>query len=102
MHRAVDEMGTREGFHGYGPEQGYELLRHAIAENDYRAHGLDIADDEIFVCDGSKCDSGNILDILGAQNRIAVIDPVYPGLRGYERDGRPHRRRGRARRLRRA
>jgi LL-diaminopimelate aminotransferase len=78
MHRAVDEMGTRTGFHGYGPEQGYEFLRKAIAENDYRANGLEVADDEIFVSDGSKCDTGNILDILGSQNRIAVMDPVYP------------------------
>jgi LL-diaminopimelate aminotransferase len=78
MHRAVDEMATREGFHGYGPEQGYEWLRHAIAENDYRARGLNVADDEVFVSDGSKCDCGNILDILGAQNRIAITDPVYP------------------------
>ncbi len=71
-------MGPREGFHGYGPRQGYEFLRKAIAENDYSAHGLEIADDEIFVSDGSKCDTGNILDILGAKNRIAVMDPVYP------------------------
>lgn len=78
MHKAVDEMGTREGFHGYGPEQGYEFLRKTIAENDYRAHGLEVADDEIFVSDGTKCDTGNILDILGAENRIAVMDPVYP------------------------
>jgi LL-diaminopimelate aminotransferase len=78
MHAAIDEMGRRESFRGYGPEQGYEFLRHAIAENDYRAHGLEIADDEIFVSDGSKCDCGNILDILGNQNRIAVMDPVYP------------------------
>jgi LL-diaminopimelate aminotransferase len=78
LHRAVDELGRRETFRGYGPEQGYEFLRHAIAENDYRRHGLDIADDEIFVSDGSKCDCGNILDILGHQNRIAVMDPVYP------------------------
>ena len=78
MHRAVDEMATREGFHGYGPEQGYEWLRHAIAENDYRARGLEVADDEVFVSDGSKCDCGNILDILGRQNRIAITDPVYP------------------------
>src|SRR3954468_11132553 len=78
MHKAVDEMGTHEGFHGYGPEQGYEFLRKAIAENDYRAHGLEVADDEIFVSDGTKCDTGNILDILGAENRIAVMDPVYP------------------------
>jgi len=78
MHDAVDEMGVRESFHGYGPEQGYEFLRHAIAENDYRAKGLDVADDEIFVSDGSKCDCGNILDIFGHNNRIAVMDPVYP------------------------
>src|SRR5438128_949154 len=78
MHKAVDELGTREGFHGYGPEQGYEFLRHAIAENDYRARGLDVADDEIFVSDGSKCDCANILDILGHQNKIALLDPVYP------------------------
>jgi LL-diaminopimelate aminotransferase len=78
MHKAVDEMGTREGFHGYGPEQGYEFLWKAIAENDYRRHGLEVADDEIFVSDGSKCDTGSILDILGAKNRTAVMDPVYP------------------------
>lgn len=78
MHSAVDELGTRDGFHGYGPEQGYEFIRHAIAENDYRAKGLDIADDEIFVSDGSKCDCANILDIFGSENRIAVMDPVYP------------------------
>lgn len=78
MHHAVDEMGTREGFHGYGPEQGYEFLRSAIAGHDYRDRGLDIADDEIFVSDGSKCDGGAVLDILGGDNRIAVMDPVYP------------------------
>ena len=78
MHRAVDELGHRESFRGYGPEQGYEFLRRAIAENDYRKKGMDIGDDEIFVSDGSKCDCGNILDIFGDQNRIAVVDPVYP------------------------
>ncbi len=78
MHSAVDEMATRVGFHGYGPEQGYEWLRHAIAANDYRALGMEVADDEVFVSDGSKCDCGNILDILGPQNRIAITDPVYP------------------------
>jgi LL-diaminopimelate aminotransferase len=78
MHRAVDDMGVRETFKGYGPEQGYEWLRKAIAENDYRQHGLEIADDEIIVSDGSKCDTGNILDILDAKNVIAVTDPVYP------------------------
>ena len=78
MHKAVDEMGDRESFHGYGPEQGYEFLRNTIATNDYRTRGIDVADDEIFVSDGSKCDCGNILDIFGHDNRIAVMDPVYP------------------------
>jgi LL-diaminopimelate aminotransferase len=78
MHAAVDEMGTHAGFHGYGPEQGYEFLRASITEHDYRSRGLEVADDEIFVSDGSKCDGGNILDILGIGNRIAVMDPVYP------------------------
>ncbi len=78
MHKAVDEMARRETFHGYGPEQGYDFLRKAIAQNDYRDHGMDVADDEIFVSDGSKCDCGNILDILGNRNRIAMMDPVYP------------------------
>jgi len=78
MHEAVDEMGRRETFHGYGPEQGYEFLRQAIVENDYRARGIEVAVDEIFISDGSKCDGGNILDILGSDNPIAVMDPVYP------------------------
>lgn len=78
LHKAVNEMAQRDTFRGYGPEQGYEFLRRAIAANDYRAHGLDVADDEIFVSDGSKCDCGAILDILGHQNRIAITDPVYP------------------------
>src|SRR5438067_737331 len=78
LHRAVDEMGRRKTFRGYGPEQGYDFLRRTIAQNDYRERGLEVADDEIFVSDGSKCDCGNILDILSPQNRIAVPDPVYP------------------------
>src|SRR4026207_686218 len=78
MHKAIDEMAQRESFRGYGPEQGYEFLRKEIAKNDYRDHGLDVADDEIFVSDGSKCDCGNILDIFGHQNRIGVMDPAYP------------------------
>jgi LL-diaminopimelate aminotransferase len=78
LHRAVDEMAKRESFRGYGPEQGYDFLRAAIARNDFRDRGIDVADDEIFVSDGSKCDCGNILDILGPQNKIAVTDPVYP------------------------
>jgi len=78
MHSAVDELGDRSTFRGYGPEQGYDWLRKAIAENDYRAHGMDVADDEVFVSDGSKCDCANILDILGHRNIVAVTDPVYP------------------------
>ncbi len=78
MHAAVDEMAARETFRGYGPEQGYDFLRNAIAEHDYQGRGVDVAADEIFVSDGSKCDSGNILDIFGNDNVTAVIDPVYP------------------------
>ena len=81
MHHAVDEMSRRETFHGYGPEQGYDFLREAIASNDYQAKGCEIAADEIFVSDGSKCDGGNILDIFAPareENTIAVCDPVYP------------------------
>ena len=78
MHRAVDELGHRETFRGYGPEQGYEFLRQKIAQQDFRDRGIEVADDEVFVSDGSKCDCGFILDILGSQNRIAITDPVYP------------------------
>lgn len=76
MHQGVDELATRSTFKGYGPEQGYAFLRDAIAENAYA--GLGIAADEIFISDGSKCDTGNILDIFGQGNRIAITDPVYP------------------------
>jgi LL-diaminopimelate aminotransferase len=78
LHDAVDEMADRETFKGYGPEHGYEFLREAISENDYHAHGINVSADEIFVSDGAKCDTANILDILGHQNRIAITDPVYP------------------------
>ncbi len=78
MHAAVDEMGRRETFHGYGPEQGYDFLVEAIREHDYKARGVDIAADEIFVSDGSKCDSGNVQEIFALAARIAVTDPVYP------------------------
>ena len=78
MHSAVDEMGTFEGFHGYGPEQGYEFLRNAIAEHDYAARGMDIQPNEIFISDGAKSDCGNIGDIFGPDNVVAVCDPVYP------------------------
>ena len=78
MKGAIEELGHRETFRGYGPEQGYEFLRSTIAQKDYRDRKIDIADDEIFVSDGSKCDCGYILDILGDQNKVAVPDPVYP------------------------
>jgi LL-diaminopimelate aminotransferase len=78
MHSAVDEMGIRETFRGYGPEQGYDFLRKLIAKHDYQFRGVTVAEDEIFISDGSKCDGANILDILGKNNRIAVMDPVYP------------------------
>jgi LL-diaminopimelate aminotransferase len=78
MHKAVDEMGRREAFRGYGPEQGYDFLRAAIAEHDYRARGVQVSPDEIFVSDGSKCDTGNILDVFGPENVVAITDPVYP------------------------
>ena len=78
MKTAIDAMGTAEGFHGYGPEQGYAWLREAIAQQDFQSRGCEINADEIFVSDGSKCDSSNILDILGEGNRVAVTDPVYP------------------------
>ena len=78
MHAAVDELAVRSSFKGYGPEQGYDFLREAIAKNDYQARGAEVDADEIFVSDGSKCDSGNILDVFGDNNVIAVLDPVYP------------------------
>ena len=78
MHAAVDEMATAEGFHGYGPEQGYEFLRNAIAEHDYQARGVNIVPGEVFVSDGAKSDCGNIGDIFGLDNVVAVCDPVYP------------------------
>jgi LL-diaminopimelate aminotransferase len=78
MHKAVDEMGRRDSFHGYGPEQGYDFLRTAIAENDYGSRGVNVSPDEIFVSDGSKCDTGNILDVFGPENVVAITDPVYP------------------------
>jgi LL-diaminopimelate aminotransferase len=78
MHAAVDEMGKRETFRGYGPEQGYDFLVDAIRTNDYAARGVEVAADEIFVSDGSKCDSGNVQEIFALAARIAVTDPVYP------------------------
>jgi len=81
MHQALDDMSSRDSFMGYGPEQGYAWLREAIATHDFQSRGCDISADEIFVSDGSKCDSGNILDILtphAGANTTAVCDPVYP------------------------
>ncbi|MBD2308547.1 LL-diaminopimelate aminotransferase [Chroococcidiopsis sp. FACHB-1243] len=78
MIQAVDEMGDRATFKGYGPEQGYAWLREKIASHDFQSRGCDIDASEIFISDGSKCDTGNILDIFGKDNTIAVTDPVYP------------------------
>lgn len=78
MHKAVDEMGTAEGFRGYGPEQGYDFLRNAIVEHDYTARGVTVKPDEIFISDGAKSDCGNIGDIFSVDNKVAVCDPVYP------------------------
>ncbi len=78
MHEAVEEMAHKETFKGYGPEQGYDFLRRAIAEHDFQARGVEIAEDEIFVSDGAKSDCGNIGDILSVDNKVAVCDPVYP------------------------
>ncbi|MDP8932816.1 MAG: LL-diaminopimelate aminotransferase, partial [Cyanobacteriota bacterium] len=78
MVAAVEEMGSRDTFKGYGPEQGYEWLREKIAEHDFKSRGCDVDASEIFISDGSKCDCGNILDIFGNNNTIAVTDPVYP------------------------
>ena len=78
MHRAVDEMGSAESFHGYAPDLGYPFLREKIAEKDYMERGCGISPDEIFVSDGAKCDCGNIQEIFGTDNTIAVLDPVYP------------------------
>ena len=78
MHKAVDEMADPATFKGYAPDLGYAFLREAIVENDFKARGVDIAPDEVFVSDGAKSDSGNIGDIFSVDNKIAVCDPVYP------------------------
>jgi LL-diaminopimelate aminotransferase len=78
MIKAVGDMGDRSSFKGYGPEQGYAWLREKIAAHDFQARGANISADEIFISDGSKCDTGNILEIFGKNNKIAVTDPVYP------------------------
>ncbi len=78
MHKAVDDEGSREGFHGYGPEQGYAFLREAVAKNDYQDRGINIEADEIFISDGAKCDTANIQELFDGELSIAVPDPVYP------------------------
>ncbi|HOI48387.1 MAG TPA: LL-diaminopimelate aminotransferase [Prolixibacteraceae bacterium] len=78
FHEGVDEMGKAETFKGYGPEQGYAFLREAIAENAYHQRGVNISPDDIFISDGSKCDTGNIQEIFGSDSKIAICDPVYP------------------------
>ena len=78
LHKAADEMGRAASFRGYGPEQGYDFLRDAIVEHDFRARGIDIASDEIFVSDGAKSDTGNFQELLSADCVVAVTDPVYP------------------------
>lgn len=78
LHRATDEMGHAATFRGYGPEQGYDFLRNTIVENDFRRRGIDISEDEIFVSDGAKSDTGNFQELFGPDVQIAVTDPVYP------------------------
>ena len=78
FHEGVEELANAATFKGYGPEQGYGFLRDAIALNDYQNRGVDIPADDIFVSDGSKCDTGNIQEIFGSTNKIAICDPVYP------------------------
>ena len=97
FHKGVDEMATTAGFRGYGPEQGYDFLRQAIATNDFQARGADIQADEVFVSDGAKCDTGNIQELFSVDAKIAIPDPVYPvyldtnvmaGRTGNFKDGR--------------
>lgn len=78
FHKGVDEMASEETFKGYGPEQGYAFLRELIAENEYKNNNIQISADEIFISDGSKCDTGNIQEIFGYDNKVAIGDPVYP------------------------
>jgi len=78
LHKAADEMGQSATFRGYGPERGYDFLRNAIVENDYRARGIDVDADEVFVSDGAKSDTGNFQELLSEDCVVAVTDPVYP------------------------
>lgn len=97
LHRAVDEMAQEANFRGYGPEQGYDFLRAAIAQGDFRDRGANIEDDEIFVSDGAKCDTANFQELFARDVTVAVPDPVYPvyvdtnvmaGRTGFFKDGR--------------
>jgi len=97
FHEGVDEMATVEGFHGYGPEKGYETLRELIAENDFQSRGAEITADDIFISDGAKCDIGNFQELFDKDIKVAVPDPVYPvyvdtnvmaGRTGISKDGR--------------
>ncbi|MFK5927242.1 MAG: LL-diaminopimelate aminotransferase [Desulfuromusa sp.] len=78
FHQGVDEMADRATFHGYGPEQGYDWLAQIIIDKAYKPLGVDLKTSEVFISDGSKCDSGNILDIFDLGNKVAIGDPVYP------------------------
>ena len=78
MHKAVDEMATKDGFRGYGPEQGYMFLREAIVKNDFLPRGIHFEPSEIFVNDGAKSDTGNIQELVRWDNSIGVTDPIYP------------------------
>jgi len=78
FHKAVEEMANDNSFRGYGPEQGYEFLREAIAKNDYQARGAEVSPDEIFISDGAKCDTGNIQELFSQNTKVAIPDPVYP------------------------
>ena len=75
---AVKEMSQIETFHGYGPEQGYEFLINEIIKNDYKPLGIELNENEVFISDGAKCDTGNIQEIFSLDNKVAVTDPVYP------------------------
>ncbi len=78
LHQAVDEMADIKTFRGYGPEQGYEFLIQKVIDYDYKPLGIELGQDEVFISDGAKCDVGNIQEIFGIDNIVAVTDPVYP------------------------
>lgn len=94
LYKGVDDMGDAAHFHGYGPEQGYAFLRDVIMEYDYKARGVSLSPDEIFVSDGAKSDVGNFQELFAQDSIVAVTDPGVPGLCGFQRHGRPRRRHG--------